>query len=737
MKNHRVLFAACLLSWAVVSLSAEAADFSIDDALRTQRLADVQTSKQNDLVAVTFSRPSLPGDNYRRFTEFEAHVPLRDDLRVIAADDGHTVFADEGAADGGTAFAPRWSPDGKRLAYLHATRRGDYSLVVWDSTSGRRSVLVSKGVRPTAPIIRSGRGEEHGGPFAWISSNELLITRDGDVEARAQDDPDRAAAQASVGAYSGRIWRVTRTPLCRPEDEILAIRIDGTTTTILHGAIVSASVSANGEAVVIATATAQLAPPRDRALRYPPHYVADDYAPFVRWKASAYLRKAGRWTAVGAAIDGQGPILDATMPRWSADGRKWATLQMEDPFDGLRRTNVAEVAMAGARSATRAFENRTQAIGALAAFAGDDMATGASGQPLATRISAETQSVIGGELSPLGQTASAGRIIRSVRGYVTSLWIASGARTQKLFELNPHLASYSIGEPVAVSYRIDGEDRTGWLYLPAGAGAHPPVLMIAYPSSNPVLRKLSLPGQEVAHALLAKGVAVFKADFRLPEPGQPYSEPAVRIQSEIGAAVRALQASGRVDPDRLAFFGHSFGGYTALTLLAHTTYFRTIAVAAPLGDLTSYSFEGSRFFDQRCGAAQIIVKQMSHEDTGAPELVGYHTNMIMRMGNPPYLDREKYARGSPLNELGNASTPALIIQGGDDDFNDGERLYNTLYRMGVDAELLYYWGENHSIAGPENVRDMVERAVSWMMEHLAEGESGARNAPAGSASAPN
>ncbi|MEJ1964483.1 MAG: prolyl oligopeptidase family serine peptidase [Gammaproteobacteria bacterium] len=688
-----------------------------------QKLADVQTSKKNDFLAVTFSRPSLPGDNYRRLTEYEAHVPLRNDLRVIAASDGHTAFADEGAAEGSTVFAPKWSPDGRKLAYIHATRGGDYSLVVWDSASGERSVLVSRGVRPTAPIIRSGRGEEHGAPFAWIDSNQLLITRDGDVQSRAQDDPDRASAHASVGGYSGRIWRVTQTPVCRPEDEVLAVRIDGTITTILHGPIVSVSMSPNGEAVVIATATAQLAPPKDRPLRYPPRYVADDYAPFVRWTASAYVRKAGRWSAAGAAIDGQGPILDATMPRWSTDSRKWATLQMEDPFDGMRRTSVVEVTMNSARSASRAFENRVQAIDALALFAGDNPPGSASSASSAESVATEVRNVIGGEMSPLGQTASAGRVIRSARGYVTSLWIASGNRSQKLFELNQQLASYALADPVAVSYQVDGEDRKGWLFLPSGAKGPPPVLVVAYPNSDPASSKLSLPGYEVAHALLAKGVAVFKADFRLPVPGQPSQEPAVRIQSEIGAAVRALQASGRVARDRLAFYGHSFGGYTALTLLAHTSYFRTIAIAAPVGDLAGYSFTGNRFFDQRCGAAQVIVKQMSHEDPGSPELVGIHKNMIMRMGGPPYLDREKYARNSPLGELGNATTPALIIQGSVDDFNDGEKIYNTLYRKGVDAELLYYWGEDHVLAAPENIRDMIERTVGWMIEHLAAGEA--------------
>ncbi len=108
---------------------------------------------------------------------------------------------------------------------------------------------------------------------------------------------------------------------------------------------------------------------------------------------------------------------------------------------------------------------------------------------------------------------------------------------------------------------------------------------------------------------------------------------------------------------------------------------------------------------------------MMHEYPGSSDLPPVN-NLLMKMGGPPYELLEKYVRNSPLLNIRNASTPALIIQGSEDGFADGERLFNTLCRMGVDAELLYYWGEGHIVQGPANVRDMTPRTLDWVMARM-------------------
>jgi dipeptidyl aminopeptidase/acylaminoacyl peptidase len=113
---------------------------------------------------------------------------------------------------------------------------------------------------------------------------------------------------------------------------------------------------------------------------------------------------------------------------------------------------------------------------------------------------------------------------------------------------------------------------------------------------------------------------------------------------------------------------------------------------------------------------------MLHEDPGSNEPGVYddpaYGNMMMRMGSPFYAAFAKYVRNSPLLNLASAKTPTLIIQGEEDGFADGERVFNTLYRLGVDAQLLYYWGEGHTIEGPGNVRNMTAQTVAWLLEHL-------------------
>jgi dipeptidyl aminopeptidase/acylaminoacyl peptidase len=216
-------------------------------------------------------------------------------------------------------------------------------------------------------------------------------------------------------------------------------------------------------------------------------------------------------------------------------------------------------------------------------------------------------------------------------------------------------------------------------------------------------------------------VAVYVADLRLRNAAPVPDEPGARILSEMGAGLAALKATGRVDGGRAVFLGHSFGGYVALTLLAHSHDYRGIVAMAPLGDLLGYAFRPAPNQDQSCGPAQVVGKQIAHEYPGSSELPPSN-NLLMKLGAPPYLALAKYLRNSPLLDIRQAETPALLIQGSEDGFSDGERAFNTLYRLGTDVELLYYWGEGHVISGPANVRDMTERTVRWALARLARPE---------------
>ncbi len=679
---------------------------TVDDYLKVRNLDAVAAAPIGPLVAVSVSRESRPGDNYRAPTGAMRGLPQRDNLLIIDARDGRTLFELDGFRDGSSAFSPIWSPDGAKLAFLHADRDGIVSLRIWDAGTRRVRTLVADGVR-FAPVLRTAG--QPAAALAWLSPGEILFLRSGNAANPEAPDPGGAAARAREGGLSVRIWRTSAVPLCRPDDSLAVVRLsDGAVSQVARGALMGASVAPGGQAMVVITGIGRLQPPPTQPL--PAHLSGRTELPFVRWRAQALTRGPDGWAPTGEAAPGSGPVMEASLPRWRPDGREWALIDTPDPFAHEPEARVVTIALGGGPTAVQTYPSLMPGYGALRAIEPARAPT--------ADLPAELERLIGPAAGFVGATGSGHRLFRNRVHYVTSLWAVHGEQAVPLLELNGHLRAVDTPTPVEVAYTVQGEPRSGWLFLPPGVD-RPPVVVTAYPLTRTIPAD-ALPPEgtfPVLTELLSRGVAVYVADFRIQNPSPNTDEPTARTLSEIGAGMAALRATGRIDAERAAFFGHSFGGYTALNLLAHTQHFRGIVAAAPLGDLAAYAFAGSANDDQSCGAAEVLNHQMMHEYLGSSDMPPVN-NLIMKLGGPPYARLATYVRNSPLLDMGRARTPTLIIQGSEDGFPDGQRTFNTLYRLGVDAELLWYWGEGHMISGPANVRDMTERSVEWILEKL-------------------
>jgi dipeptidyl aminopeptidase/acylaminoacyl peptidase len=98
---------ACLLVLALAALAAEAqtqprARFTVEEMLKLQRVADPQLSPDGRWVAYQVSTPDVAANRSRT------------QIYVVAAAGGEPKRLTDGAA---SASAPRWSPDGRRLAF--------------------------------------------------------------------------------------------------------------------------------------------------------------------------------------------------------------------------------------------------------------------------------------------------------------------------------------------------------------------------------------------------------------------------------------------------------------------------------------------------------------------------------------------------------------------------------------------------------------------------------------------
>ena len=160
---------------------------------------------------------------------------------------------------------------------------------------------------------------------------------------------------------------------------------------------------------------------------------------------------------------------------------------------------------------------------------------------------------------------------------------------------------------------------------------------------------------------------------------------------DVMAAVDTAVAMGVADPDRLGVGGWSYGGILTDHVISKTTRFKAaISGASEFNYLANY---GNDHY-QRQWEAELGL---------------------------PWQQPEAWMRISPFFRMDKIVTPTLVL-GGDQDMNvpilGGQQLYQGLKRLGRDAELIVYPGENHGLRRPSFLKDRYDRYIAWYEKYL-------------------
>lgn len=168
------------------------------------------------------------------------------------------------------------------------------------------------------------------------------------------------------------------------------------------------------------------------------------------------------------------------------------------------------------------------------------------------------------------------------------------------------------------------------------------------------------------------------------------------------AALQALKEEGVCD-ERVALSGKSYGGYLSAYAIGRTDLFRAAVVMAPVGNIET------------------------HYGTSDG---GYYADPLY-MGTAPSFDRRLARELSPMVCVEKATTPTLFMQGKDDERCpkcQSEELFVNLMRGGdTPTELVLFPDEDHHFLGegaPSCREDAARRIVEWVTTHV--GDSGSQ-----------
>lgn len=158
------------------------------------------------------------------------------------------------------------------------------------------------------------------------------------------------------------------------------------------------------------------------------------------------------------------------------------------------------------------------------------------------------------------------------------------------------------------------------------------------------------------------------------------------------AALDTLQHEHRAD-ERLAITGKSYGGYFASWAIGQTERFKAAVIAAPVANLESH---------------------FGTSDTG------YYVSPYAMLGEPQ-IDRERYRQLSPVQHVGGAKTPTLLLQGREDErcpLGQAEEMFAAIMRSSeTPCEMVLYPGASHHLqeSGRPSFRvDFFGRLVEWV-----------------------
>lgn len=618
---------------------------------------------------------------------------------------------------GWNASNPRWSPDGRTIAFI-ATR--DDMRGIWVSSVNRPQPRFVAAIRSTNFFITYA-----GETFAWSPDARMIAYISADEEESGKSEDPRVIDRLqykSRTSFSDRLrTHVWITEIDSPQPRQLTTGLDyehalsfsprGDEIAFLSNHETDPDANNNSDIFTVSLAGQVRQITATPGCEYDPVWSPDG-----RWIAYTATKRdvttidsvaedAHVWIA-SAGGDARRELTAAQdrrarNPRWRSDSR---SIYFSAGDHGQTLIFEVEVANGKVRPVFGAIDqirsNRTTG--------GSTTLDSASPVALDQRIQVSSFSVsnqlfTGEMISGLNRYPLQISTIAAVISDPThpgELWVSRGNMLARFSNHNEAIRRNNVlVEPQEITFRsFDGTEIQGWLMKPSDwrdDRRYPMVLSIHGGPHGMFGYGFNSSFQVYA----ARGYAVLYLNPRGSSGyGQKFSDGTINEWG--GGDYRDLMAgvdetSRRftwIDRDRLGVTGGSYGGFMTNWIITQTTRFKAAVSVASVSNLISFY-------------ATSLYQDLVHAEFG-----GF-----------PWDNYDLLWQWSPMRYVRQAQTPTLFLHGEQDNdvhITQAEEMYMGLKRRGVETVLVRYPREGHGFREPKHRVDALERTLGWFDRYL-------------------
>jgi dipeptidyl aminopeptidase/acylaminoacyl peptidase len=563
-----------------------------------------------------------------------------------------------------SSSSPRWSPDGKELAFL-SDRDGKKQIYVIAPMGGEaREVSKSE----TAAIA-----------FKWMPDGKALIYTATDADTKAMKDRKEKYGEFEIVKSEYSMTHLWLQPL------------DGKAAQLTKGtefSITGFSISPDGSKIAFGAAT--------------------NPTPGASATSDLYTVGIGD-KMVHKIVDMRGPDSN---PVWSPNGSQIAFQTANGAEFSTSNSRIAVVGITGGATKvlTANFDENPQLLGWNAKgifFEGRektasylfhlDPATGNS-RRIGENDGFDYTAI---SLTPDGKTAA---FLRATPTAYPEVFASptDSFQPMALTTLGEQIKGFVLAKREVISWKSkDGATIEGVLLKPADFDPKKKYPLLVVIHGGPTGIDQASIRQERNYPVemfIAKGAIVLRPNYR-GSAGYGENFRALNVRNlgvgdswDVLSGVDSLIAQGFVDPDRMGCMGWSQGGYISAFLTTTSDRFKAISVGAGISDWSTYYVN--------------------------TDITPFTINYLKAT---PWDDPEIYQKTSPITYVKQAKTPTLIQHGELDKrvpIPNGYELRQALEDRGVPVKMVVYKGFGHGIDKPKQQRAVMEHNLAWFSKYI-------------------